>query len=62
MTDKGLGVLVGGVHVHALNHPDGIGVVDHVHVQVGGPDKLVKTIIIKSKLFTYSITHMISIG
>ena len=53
MTDEGLGVPVGGVHVHALNHPDGSGVVDHVHVQIGGPNKLVKIIIVKSKLFTY---------
>ena len=41
MTDEGLGVPVGGVHIHALNHPDGSGVVDLVHVQVGSPDKLV---------------------
>ena len=53
MTDEGLGVPVGGVHVHAPNHTDGIGEVDHTHVQVGGPDKLVKMIIVKSELFTY---------
>ena len=42
MTDEALGVLVDNDHVHVLNHPDGIGVVDHAHVQDGGPAKLVK--------------------
>ena len=46
LTDEDLGVPVGGVHVHALNHPDGSGVIDQVHVQVGGPDNLVKIIIV----------------